>query len=65
MLEVVVERGDHFASGAPDARQQRIVLPVIAMHAEASDALIVSGERLDKLPGIVSSAVFDENDFEA
>ena len=65
VLQVVVERDDDAVARRADPAQQRVVLSVVAAHADAVEALVAFGEPFDHGPCVVASAVLDQDDLVA
>ena len=65
VLQVVVHRDDDVVAGGTDAAQERVVLAVVAVQADAAHALVLEREPAHDVPRAVAAAVFDEDHFEA
>ena len=61
MLQIVVHREDNAMLGRADAAQERVVLPVIPAHSDASHPAVRMCEVFNDLPGTVAAPVFGED----
>jgi hypothetical protein len=65
VLEVIVQRHDDPVLRCTDPAQQRVVLSVVPTHPYPADAPVMFGQSLDHVPGLVSTAILDQDDLEA
>ena len=64
ILQVVVDGYDDLVPRSPNAAEKGVVLPVVPAEAESPHPGITAGELLDELPGVIATAVLDEDDLE-
>ncbi len=61
VLEVVVHRDDRVELGRPYARENGVVLTVVAGQVDRLDLLMLMGQPSGNVPGVVRAAVDDQD----